>query len=183
MGNLTSENADWDIISQHSNIKARQAMTARTQLAVTALTTTANYDASHVLDVTAISGNVGSWAVSTTARQDIKRSLMTAAELILDATLSVVRPKDLRLVISSSLASKLALTQEIVDYLKGSPHALAMVKGEIEGGRNVMYGLPNDLYGFELFVEDTRKVTSRKGATRRLADFPVDLRRFVLAAR
>jgi len=166
LGNLAIENASWSIVAQHSSIKARQAMTARTQLAVTALTTTSNYSADHVKDVTGISGNTGTWALSTTARQDIKRSLLTSAEQILDATLSVVRPADLRLVISSSLASKISMCQEIVDYIKGSPAALAMVKGEITGGRNVMYGLPNELYGFELYVEDTRKVTSRKGATR-----------------
>ena len=34
-------------------------MTARTQLAITALTTSGNYAADHVLDVTAISGNTG----------------------------------------------------------------------------------------------------------------------------
>lgn len=173
MGNLTVENATWDIIAQHSSIKARQAMTARTQLAVTQLTTAGNYAASHQLDVTAISGNTGTWALSTTARQDIKRSLITAAEVIADDTLDVVRPEDLRLVISGDLAGKIALCQEIVDYIKASPAALAMVKGELQGGRNTRYGLPNDLYGFELFVESTRKVTSRKGATRAVSSvFP-----------
>jgi len=166
MGNLTVENASWDIIAQHSSIKSRQAMTARTQLAITQLTTQANYSADHVMDVTAISGNSGTWALSTTARQDIKRSLITAVEKIRDDTLDVVQDKDLRLVISSDLAGQIALCQEIVDYIKGSPAALAMVKGELEGARNKAYGLPNDLYGIELFVESTRKVTSKKGATR-----------------
>jgi len=173
LGNLTVENASWDIVAQHASIKARQAMTARTQLAVTQLTTSANYAAAHRMDVTAISGNTGKWDASTTARQDIKRSLLTAAEQIADATLDVVRSEDLRLIISGDLAKEIALTQEIVDYIKGSPHALAMVKGELQGGRNVRYGLPNDLYGFELFVESTRKVTSRKGATRAVSSvFP-----------
>jgi len=175
LGNLTVENATWDIIAQHSSIKARQAMTARTQLAVNQMVTTGNYDASHVMDVTAVSGNSGTWALSTTARQDIKRSLITAAEKIADDTLDVVRTEDLRLVISGSLAGKIALCQEIVDYIKASPAALAMIKGEIQGGRNTRYGLPNELYGIELFVESTRKVTSRKGATRAVSSvFPTD---------
>lgn len=166
MGNLTVENATWDIIAQHSSIKARQAMTGRTQLAITQLTTQGNYAASHVMDVTAIAGNTGTWKLSTTARQDIKRSLITGVEKIRDDTLDVVQDKDLRLVISSNLAGQIALCQEIVDYIKASPAALAMVKGELEGARNKAYGLPNDLYGIELYVESTRKVTSRKGATR-----------------
>jgi hypothetical protein len=139
-------------------------MTARTQLAVTALTTAANYDSSHRLDVTAISGNTGRWDQSTTARQDIKRSLNTAAEVILDDTLAAVELDDLVLVISSALASALSLTQEIVDYIKASPEALAQVKGELPGS-NTIYGLPDKLYGFPLVVEKTRKVTTIKGAT------------------
>lgn len=165
MGHLTIDQASWDIMAQHASIKARQAMTARTQLAVTALTTTGNYAASHVLDVTAISGNTGNWKQSTTARQDIKRSLLTGLEVIKDDTLDAVDEDAFRLVISSSLAKDLALTQEIVDYIKGSPDALAQIKGELPG-RNVMYGLPDRLYGIPLEVESTRKVTNRKGATR-----------------
>lgn len=172
LGNLTVENATWDIVSQHSSIKSRQAMTARTQLAVTALTTAGNYAASHRLDVTAISGNSGTWALSTTHRTDIKRSLITAAELIADDTLDVVRPEELRLVISGSLAGKMSMCQEITDYIKASPEALAQIKGEL-GGRNTRYGLPDRLYGFDVFVESTRKVTSRKGATRAVSSvFP-----------
>jgi hypothetical protein len=167
LGNLSIENATWDIVAQHSSIKARQAMTARTQLAVNELTKTTNYATDHVLDVTAIPGALGNWAQSTTARTDIKRSLIAAAEKIADDTLDVVRPEDLRLVISTSLAGVMSMSQEIHDYIKGSPFAMAQVKGEV-ANRNARYGLPEQLYGFELFVEGARKVVSRKGATRKV---------------
>lgn len=68
------------------------------------------------------------------------------------------------MVINSALAADLSLTQEIVDHIKGSPDALAQIRGELPG-ENMMYGLPNKLYGFPLTVEKTRKVTTRKGAT------------------
>ncbi len=164
LGDLTIDQASWNILDQHSSIHSRQAMTARTQLAITQLTTTANYAASHRLDVTTITGNTGNWRQSTTARQDIKRSLATAAEVILDDTLAAIELDDLLVVISSALAKDLALTQEIVDYIKQSPDALAQVKGELPG-TNTFYGLPDKLYGFPLVVEATRKVTSKKGAT------------------
>lgn len=164
LGDLTIDQASWNILAQHSSIKTRQAMTMRTQLAVTQATTSGNYDASHLLDVTTIAGNTGNWAASTTARQDIKRSLMTASEVILDDTLAAVSLDDLVLVISSALAMDLAQTQEIVDYIKGSPDALAMVRGELPNN-NAIYGLPAKLYGFPLVVEKTRKVTTKKGAT------------------
>lgn len=164
LGDLTIDQATWNILAQHSSIKSRQAMTGRTQLAITALTTTSNYDASHVLTVSSISGNTGNWAQSTTARMDIKRSLITASELILDDTLAAVELDDLVVVISSDMAGELAVTQEITDYIKASPEALAQVRGEMSG-TNTMYGLPDKLYGFPLVVEKTRKVTTKKGAT------------------
>jgi hypothetical protein len=164
LGALTAEQASWDIVAQHASIKARRALTARTQKVVTALTTTANYDSSHLMDVRAISGNSGKWSESTTARQDVKRSLQTALELISDDTLDAVSQDDMILVINSALAAALSQTQEIVDYIKGSPDALAQVRGELPGG-NVRYGLPGKLYGVPLVVEGTRKVTSKRGAT------------------
>ena len=87
-------------LEQNMRIKAQQAMTMRTQLAVTALTTSTNYanysgDTSHVIDVTQIAGASGSWADSTTARGDIQRSLETACEQILDDTLNGVNLDDL----------------------------------------------------------------------------------------
>lgn len=165
MGALTIKQASWDIVAQHASIKARQAMTARTQLAITALTTSGNYDSSHVLDVTTISGNSGPWNQSTTARQDIKRSLNTAAEVILDDTLGAIQLSDLNVVLSSALAKELSECQEIVDYIKGTPDALAQIRGELPS-RNAFYGIPDTLYGFPILVEATRKVTNKKGATR-----------------
>ncbi len=163
LGDLTIDQSSWNILDQHSSIHSRQAMTARTQLAITKLTATANYATNHVKDVTTIAGNTGNWAQSTTARQDIKRSLTTAAEQILDDTLAAIELDDLVLVINSKMAAELTQSQEIVDYIKQSPDALAQIKGELPG-TNTMYGLPDKLYGFPLVVEAARKVTSKKGA-------------------
>lgn len=164
LGDLTIDQASWNITAQHASIKARQAMVARTQLAVTAATTTGNYDSTHRLDVTAISGNTGSWAESTSARQDIKRSLNVAAELILKDTLNGIQMNDLIVVINPTLAREMAECQEITDYLKHSPDALAQVRGELPG-KNVLFGLPDKLYGYPIVVEATYKVTTKKGAT------------------
>ncbi|MGO9108536.1 MAG: hypothetical protein ACLP9L_04820 [Thermoguttaceae bacterium] len=170
LGDLTVDMADWQVLEQNMRIKAQQAMTMRTQLAVTTLTTSTNYanytgDTSHVMDVTQIPGASGSWADSTTARGDIQRSIETACEQILDDTLNGVNLDDLVLVISSALAAALTRSQEIKDYIKGSPDSLAQIRGELPGG-NVHYGLPGKLWGVPVIVEATRKVTNKKGATR-----------------
>lgn len=167
MGDLTIDQASWDIVAQHSAIKAQQAMTARTQLAVTALTTAGNYDSTHTSAVASISGNTGTWAASTTARQDIRRSLNHAANVIRKDTLGAVKPNQLMVVMSPGCAKEIAESQEIVDYIKGSPDAYAATKGELaDQNKNSAYGLPPKLYGYDIIIEDAVKVTSRKGATK-----------------
>jgi hypothetical protein len=180
LGDLTIDQASWNILAQHSSIKARQAMTARTQQAITVLTTSGNYASDHQSVVASISGNSGTWAASTTARQDIKRSLHHAAEKILDDTLAAIELDDLMVVLSSGMAAKLSQCQEIVDYVKGSPDALAQIRGELPG-ENAIYGLPDKLYGFPIVVEKTRKVTSRKGATRAASSILGDTTSFMVS--
>jgi hypothetical protein len=166
IGYLTSEQATWDIIAAHSRIHAQRMMTARTLRAITAATTSGNYDSTHVSAVTggSITGVSTKWDVSTTAAQSIKRSLNHAAELILKDTLAAIDINDLVVVISPGLARKLAVAQEIVDHIKGSPDALPQIRGELAGG-NSMFGLPDKLYGFPLVVEKTVRVSTQKGAT------------------
>lgn len=172
LGDKTVDQADWEIVSQYSSINAQLAMTARTQLAITAMTNAASYATTHKLDITAtgaggytsITGNSGTWAQSTSARQDIKRSLNVAAETILKDTLNGVRLENLILVVSPACARAMAESQELVDYLKHSPEALAQIRGELPGS-NVMFGLPDKLYGFPVVVEATYKVATKKGAT------------------
>lgn len=167
LGDKAIDQATWDIVAQNAQRKAQQAMTVRTMKAVTAMTTTGNHIASHVVDITATSGNTGTWAASTSNRQDIHRSLDVARDLILDDTLAAVDIDDLYLVINSTLARQMAECQEIVEYIKGSPDALAQIRGELKGSnQNAEFGLPSKLYGLNLKVEKTRRVTTRKRATR-----------------
>lgn len=164
VGELAVEQAEWDILAQHARIYAQQAMTARTQLAITLMTTSGNYPSANTSAVSSISGNTGKWDVSTSARLDIKRSLRYAQDVIRKATLGAVKPGDMMLVMSPGCAGKLSETQEIVDLIKQSPTAIDYVKNGL--GPNASYGLPDKLYGVDIVVEDAVKVTSRKGATK-----------------
>lgn len=163
LGYKSKEQADWGIAKMHQQIKAQQAMTGRTARVHALLAASASWETGHRKDVTTISGNTGTWEASTTARQDIKRSLNYAAEQVLKSTLAVVRKEDLRLVINPPTAHRIATCQEIVDHIKGSPEAYSQVKGA--SGRWSQYGLPDSLYGYEVVVEDSVKVTSRRGAS------------------
>lgn len=164
LGQKAREQADFDIEKTEAGIVAQRAMTARTQAAVTVLTTDANWDSSHIATVSAISGNTGTWDASTTARQDIKRSLHHADEIIAMDTLGVVSPDDFQLVMNPNTAKGIARCQEIVDHIKGSPEAYGQVHGG--GGKWGKYGLPDRLYGYPIVIEDAVKTTNVRGATK-----------------
>lgn len=161
LGDLSIEQAAWDISSQHLDIKAQQAMTARTQLCVAELTTSGNYG-THTSNVTA-----AKWSNATTANLNIKASLDTAVAGILKDTGSVVKLNQLQLVVNPNAAKAMAESQELVDYLKSSPTALAFVRGETSEGAeqaHALFGLPPVYAGLKIVVEDAVKVTSKKGA-------------------
>jgi hypothetical protein len=164
LGQKAREQADWDIEKTEAAISAQRAMTARTQAVVTVMTTDANWDSTHIATVSAISGNTGNWDASTTARQDIKRSLHHADEIIAMDTLGVVTPDDFQLVMNPNTAKAIARCQEIVDHIKGSPEAYGQVHGG--SGKWGKYGLPDRLYGYPIVIEDAVKSTNVRGATK-----------------
>lgn len=165
LGQLGIQHASWDVVQQHSRIKAQQAMTKRSVKVITEMTTSGNYDSTHRSDVASISANTGNWAASTTARGDIQRSFNYAASVIRKDTFGVVKGPMLRVVVSPDCARQMAASQEVKDFIKGSYEAGKLIRGEEEWA-NDEFNLPKHLFGYEIVVEDTVKVTSRKGATR-----------------
>ena len=170
LGDKTVNQADWDIVGIHSRIKAQQAMTARTQLVTTVMNTigdgSTGGSSTHTSAVGSVSGNTGTWAQSTTQRGDIKRSLNYAAELILKDTLGAVEEDALLLVISPGVALGMTQSQEIIDHVKHSETAIDQVRGDGKfKNPNARFGLPLQLYGFDVIVDATYKTTSKKGAT------------------
>jgi hypothetical protein len=165
LGKLATDQAAWDIIGQHTEIKAQQAMTSRTQLVITELTTSGNWASSHTSTTTALAG--GQWSAATTANLYIKKSIDSAITQILKSTGGVVKARDLKLVVNPNLAKAMAESQEMVDYLKSSPDALRFIRADTSEGefRDVLYGLPSTYAGVEIVVEDAVKTTNKKGAT------------------
>jgi hypothetical protein len=167
LGQKMVDEASWDILAQYGRIQLQKLMTARTQKAVTLAQTTGTYDSSHTSAVSSISGVTGKWDASTTARQDIKRSLDYAKELMFKDTLGGINVNDIKLVMSPGCARKMSVSQEIVDLIKGAPDAKAWITGEFGSNakKNMSFGLPPSIYGTEIIIEDAVKVTSKKGAT------------------
>jgi hypothetical protein len=159
LGYMAVNQADWQIEASHAAIAAAQAMTARAVAAVTKLGDAANYSASD----TATNLGGGFWSAGTTANPIIKKTLNKAARTIQKNTLGVVGPKDLIVVISPDLAATMSESAEIHEYLKQSPFALAQVRGDVPS-QNGQWGLPDTLYSYKLVIEDTVRVTRKKGA-------------------
>ena len=165
IGEHSAAQATWDILAQHARHAAQRTITLRTMKAVTVATTAGNYPSAHTSAVSSINGVTGKWDLSTVARQDIKRSLDYAFEQINLSTLGSVTPDQVQVVLSPRCARKMAATQEIKDYIKGSPAA----KEDLKTGLSTkpgFYGLPETYSGYKLVIEDAVRVTSRKGATK-----------------
>lgn len=159
--NETVKQAAWDVVAQHARAKAQLAMTARSMRTATALTTTATFNAvgNYYADGTAISG--GAWTTSTT--NIIQKGIQTALQRISFATGGAVRGEtDIMMVISPTIANALSQTQEVRDYVKNYPAALPFLQGADTFAK---YGLPPNLFGVQVVVDDSVKVTTRKGAT------------------
>lgn len=162
LGWITAKSAAWDIKEQYLRIYAQQAMTYRTLATITTAQTSGNWSG-NTSAVGSISGVTGKWDISTTARTDIKRSLDYAQDQIRLGTLGAVEPGDMMLVMSPLDARRISVSQEIVDFIKGSTDARQYIEGKL--GPNAQYGLPANLYGLTVVIEDAVRTTSRKGAT------------------
>ncbi len=178
LGYKAVEQATWQIVAKHGAVLAQKAMTARTQKVANLLLDSTNYDPDHVIDVASEYG--GAWATSDLSSKRILKSLNDAAEKILDATLGAVTKDDLVLVLGTGAAKAVAQSTEILEMLKFQA-GWDWVQGATQR-TNVSYGVPETLYGYKVVVEETRKVTSKKGAARTIQSiWPQD--KAVLAAR
>lgn len=168
--------AAWEITARHAAAKAQQAMTVRTQLAANVLLDTNSYPSDHVINVTS---SVGAWSSSTTTNMYIQKTLNQAAEKILDDTLGLVTKDDLVLVIGTGLAKKIAAAAELTELVKYQA-GFDFLRGATER-TTVSYGVPESLYGFRVVVDETRKVTSKKGGARSVSSIWPDNQAVLLA--
>lgn len=172
LGDKAMEEADWPVDNVNERVCAQKSMTARTLKVLTAMQTTGNWDATHVSDVSSIETNSGSWEDSTSARQDIKRSITYAVELIAKDTFSVVEIADLNLVMNPLTARRIGTSQEIVEFVKQQSSAPGILS-HTDAWILEQYGLPARLYGLPIVIEDTVRVSTRRGASTQTKSYPL----------
>ena len=161
LGTLTIDQSDWNVTAMYSRMAAQQAMTGRALRVITLVGNSANWPTTHTNTATLAGG--GKWDVATSQTPFIKKSLMAAAIQINKDTLGVVKPKDLHLVINPTLASLMASSQEIIDQVKQAANTINLIRGEDRVNNIEGWLLPDVLYGFPVVIEDTVRVSTRKG--------------------
>jgi len=179
IGWKAARQASWEIVARHAAAKAQQAMTLRTQLAANVLLDPTQYASDHVINATSAHGAWSTSPTSGTGAFAILNTLTAAAEKILDDTLGMVTKDDLVLVMGSGLAKKIAAATELTEMIKYQA-GFDFLRGASER-TNVSYGVPESLYGFKVVVDETRKVTSKKGGTRAVSSIWPDNQAVLLA--
>ncbi len=173
--NEVIDQADYDVMAHYAAGNMTRMWTLLTKSIISYLETTTNWvDAgkgiTHHATATALGG--GLWGAATAANQYIRKTLDKATENIMLDSNGVVDEESLVLVLSPGAARQMVATGEFQDYLKNNSFALANVmgtqltdpKGKAVRTRNRLFGLPNQIYGWELVVEDAVINTARKGA-------------------
>lgn len=179
IGYLANEQADWKILSVHSEFAAQDAMTARTLRVLDKALDTTGYDTGHFDTATNLGGGFLNSGTPTDPR--LKKALNALMFKVQKATLGRVKAKDMCVVMSPVLAEAISRSQEVHTYLKESPFALAQVRGDVPS-QNGVWGLPDSIYGYPIMIEDTVRVSSKKGAAR-VADYAMDSNKLLFLAR
>jgi len=180
LGYKAVDQADWKIVASYSAINAQQAMTARTVRVLDKLL--ADSLDGHVVSMSDSSnpitssasvglheGEPGDSGSDVTKVALLKKAFNHAAKRIHKDTLGVVGPKDLVVLINPDMADALSRSKEVHSYLKESPFALSQVRGDSES-QNGKWGLPDQLYGYKIIVEDTVRVRFKKGGSKSSSD-------------
>jgi hypothetical protein len=162
VGNLTRKQCPWQLEAAQAALSMQQAMTLRTMRIVSLMENAANWG-DNTADADTLNGGVGGWDTADTGNYAIRKTLNAAVLEINKATNGMITSKDLRLVLGADGAKAIGESKEMADYVKSSPSAEAALRGEIFNP-NLDYNLPPKLYGIEVVVEDTVRVSSRKGA-------------------
>jgi len=161
----TARQAQWDIVASHARIAAAKMMTHRSLRMATELTKTSNYNSSggsqnyYAAATNLVSGLTG----GITATDGVQQIIRAAIERIVQNTVGAVSPKDILLIVNPTTARIMATSEGVRDYVKNYPAAFSFLKGD---DTFAAYGLPQTLFGLGgVVVDDTVRVTSRKGAT------------------
>lgn len=153
--------ANWDVKKTYADMLGQMAMTHRIYKTVTALTTSGNFAATHVVAASTLNGS-GFTDTGTTASPLIKKTLDAAGLVVQADTMGRVRWGEMSVLINPTTALKWSQTRELREYLMQSPESVKEITLD-PSNLNAAYGLPKTLYGFKIIVEDAFYNTYNRG--------------------
>lgn len=158
IGYLSVEQSSWDMLDKLAAERTMLGMTARSQRVGNTLSNFANYPAN--AQITASGTGGATWANASSSVPAIRKTIMTAANIIQKATLGVVSLNQLYVVMNPNQALIMSTSNEWIDFVKQSPNALAIWQGQEQFN---MYNVPNNVFGLNVVVDDTVYTASLPG--------------------
>ncbi len=155
--------ASFPVMKTHTAKLGQQAMTYVAYRVCTALTTTGNFDATHVFTATTASGT-GVLSGGTTADPRIKNAFDYASRIIQKDTFGAVKYGQLSVLMNHNTAMRLSSSREIREYVMQHAEAYKAVRMDPDKNYNAVYGLPDRLYNYKLVVEDSFYNAGNRGA-------------------
>jgi hypothetical protein len=153
----TAQQAAWDTIAQHARTKMTQAMTGRTMRVASTLADSASWGSNYSATATAF--GFGPWNAGTSARS-IQKSIQKVMQQVQFSTGGAVRPSELIMVISPTVAQAIAQSAEVLEYVKSNPMSPAFLQGS---DLYSQWGIPPKLFGIgDVVVEDAVRVSTKK---------------------
>jgi hypothetical protein len=123
------------------------------------LDTVSMWPSTNTSDANTLNGGAGTWATASDDPTNanylaIRKSLLAAVQTIFAQTNGRVKWEDLRLVVSPTLARTMISTPELYNYIRQTEWAVDKIEKDGKN-LNARFGLPPELYGLEVVVEDT----------------------------
>ncbi len=161
-GKRTLSNSDIPLLAITAQQVMSQIMVLMNKSILTVLDNASNWGTS-TADANTLNGGVGNWSTATSANLAIKQTFNAVAQKVSLFTNTVVGKSRLKCVIGTDAAKAIAASNEMADFLKQSPFAMAQVRGDDAQAKWSQYGLPNVLYGVDLVIDDGVITTQRQG--------------------
>jgi hypothetical protein len=160
-----------DLVAVNSKVVAGGAMLQRTRKAIARLTD------SNVISTVSVAagGTIGNYTVTAgqywdqgfdstgaaTTAAYLRTGITAVCRNIVQLTNAMIQPKDICMILGPDTASQLGASNEITDLVKQSPFAMANLERDQQFAA---YGLPSQLFGVQVIVEDSSYVSTKPGS-------------------
>jgi hypothetical protein len=162
----STQQADFDLLRMTTDGLGRDAMTDRAIEAAALVTASASYPSTHVDTATNFGG--GFWSAGTAANPYIKKTMFNLANKIFLDSAGNVKQDNLVLVMNPNTARQVATSQEvhtIFTNTAGLTDKLLTMQGAVGPKDAIYYGVPENLYGSRVVIEDTTYVPYNRGSS------------------